>query len=344
MTKKTDMNIKVWLTPGHIIPLVLLVIMLVIPATFTNNYLTNILVNCMAFSIFGIAWNIIGGYGGQISWCSAAFVAIGAYTNFMLSVDFSISPFISMPLGMAISYLLSTMIGYGTFRLRGAYFSIATIAFAESLRSAVQYFKAFTKGTAGIYLTYRGENFWALTFSSDLPFYYIMLILLVLALFFTYRFTVSKTGYYLNCIKGDEIAAESLGIETFKVKLKAFQISAMMMSVAGCFYGSFLTYISPASTCSLDLSIMIGVVAIIGGIGTLWGPVLGAFIIIPLIELAGVLLGQFGSSNVLYGLVLMLIVIFRPTGVLGLLEMLFNKLFPAKNRLKAQKTAKEGQI
>ena len=344
MTRSTDMNMKTGLTPGRIIPLVLLAIMLVIPNLIDNNYTVTIMVNCMAFAIFGLAWNIIGGYGGQISWCSAAFVAVGAYTNYILSVDYSLSPFISMPVGMLISYLMATLIGYGTFRLHGAYFSIATIAFAESLRSAIQYFSDFTKGTAGIYLTYRGDNLGALTFSSDRPFYYIMLVLLVLALFFTYRFTRSKTGYYLNCIKGDEVAAESLGIETFKIKLKAFQVSAMMMSIAGCFYASFLTYISPASTCSLDLSIKIGVVAIIGGIGTLWGPVLGAFIIVPLIEFAGVLLGKYGSSNLLYGLLLILIVIFRPTGVLSLFEILSKKLIPTKKKPTVYKTVKEEHL
>ncbi|MGI6669408.1 MAG: branched-chain amino acid ABC transporter permease [Acetivibrionales bacterium] len=254
--------------------------------------------------------------------------------DYILSVEYGISPFVSMPLGMFLSGLAATIIGYGTFRLHGAYFSIATIAFAESLRSAIQYFSDFTKGTAGIYLTYRGENLWALTFSSDRPFYYIMLILLVLSLLFTYFFTKSKIGYYLNCIRDDEIAAKSLGIETFRVKLRAFQISAMMMSVAGCFYASFLTYISPLSTCSLDLSIKIGVVAIIGGIGTFWGPVLGAFIIVPLIEMAGILLGKFGSGNVLYGLMLILIVMFRPAGVISLFNQLASK-FSRNNKQQA---------
>ncbi|HIQ83777.1 MAG TPA: branched-chain amino acid ABC transporter permease [Candidatus Pullichristensenella stercorigallinarum] len=299
--------------------------MAVLPMFVTSNYITNVLVNCMVFSIFGLSWNIIGGYGAQISWCSAAFVAIGAYVNFIFSNDFGISPFITLPISMVLSLVLSTLIGYGTFRLQGAYFSIATIAFAETLRSIITY-SDFTKGAAGMYSTYRGHDFWSLSFANDAPFYYIMLVLLFLTLVFTYRFTVSKTGWYLSCIKGDEIAAGSLGIETFKVKLRAFQISAMMMSVAGCFYASFLSYISPVSTCSFDLSIKIGVVAIIGGIGTLWGPVVGAFIIIPLIEVAASLLGASGSSNVLYGLMLVLIVMFRPAGVFPLLRNLFYKL------------------
>ena len=316
---------KKYLTPKVIAPVVLLAVFLIVPLVTTGNYIITILVNCMAFAVFGLAWNIIGGYGAQISWCSATFVAVGAYTNFILSVDFGLSPFLSLPLGMALSYVMATIIGYGTFRLRGAYFSIATIAFAESFRSAIQYFAGFTKGSAGIYVTYRGSNFFALTFANDTPFYYIILALLVLTLLFCHWFTKSKTGYYLSSIKGDEDAAESLGIETFKIKLKAFQVSAMVTSVAGAFYASFLTYISPASTCSFDMSIKIGVVAIVGGIGTLWGPVIGAFIVVPLIELAGILLGQSGSSNVLYGLLLVLIVIFRPQGVITLFYMVRDK-------------------
>lgn len=315
------------------IPFVFLAVLLAIPFFTDSNYMINLLVNCMAFSIFGLSWNIIGGYGAQISWCSSTFVAIGAYTNYIMFVNFSISPFLTLPIAMVISYLMATFIGSSTFRLRGAYFSIATIAFAEAFRSGIQHFSQWTKGQAGIYITYKGENFWNLTFKNDKPFYFIILTLLVLSVGFSYWFTRSKTGYYLSSIKGNEDAAESLGIETFKVKLKAFQISAMMMSVAGCFYASFLTYISPDSTVSFDLSIKIGVVAIVGGIGTLLGPVLGAFVIIPLIELAGVLLGKIGSSNVLYGFLLMLIVIFRPKGLIALLDSVSERI--AAKRAKA---------
>ena len=311
--------------PSWILFFLFVGVLIAIPQLTSNNYLITILVNCMAFAIFGLCWNIIGGYGSQISWSSSAFVAIGAYSNYIMSVDFNISPFLSIPVGMLLSYLMATLVGYGTFKLRGVYFSIATIAFAETLRSAIQYFSDFTKGTAGIYVTFRGDNFWFLTFRKDSVFFYIMLVLMLLALLFTKLFTRSKTGYYLSAIKGNEVAAESLGIETFKVKLRAFQISAVLLSIAGCFYASFLTYISPASTASLDLSIKIGVVAIIGGIGTLWGPVLGAFIVIPLIELAGSLLGQSGSSNVLYGLLLIVIVIFRPKGVISLIDAVVHR-------------------
>lgn len=307
---------------GKLAPFLFLALLAVLPLFGVINYYVVLLVNCMAYAIFGIAWNIIGGYGAQISWCSSTFVAIGAYTNYIAFTNFGISPFVTLPLGMILSFIMATFIGSSTFRLRGAYFSIATIAFAEAFRSFIQHFADWTKGTAGIYVTFKRESLLDLTFRNDTPFYFIMLVLLGAAVLFTGWFTRSKTGYYLSAIKGDEDAAESLGIETFKIKLRAFQVSAVMMSVAGCFYGSFLTYISPDSTVSFDLSIKIGVVAILGGIGTLWGPVIGAFIIIPLIETASVLLGAKGSSNVLYGLLLILIVIFRPKGVISILDTL----------------------
>jgi branched-chain amino acid transport system permease protein len=299
----------------------------VLGGMYRGNYIITILIQCLAFAIFGICWNILGGYGAQISWCSAAFVAIGAYTNFIFQRFFSVSPFVTLPLGVVLSFLFSTGIGYGTFRLRGPYFSIATIAFAEALRSAIQYFAPITKGAAGIYVTFKKDSFWDLTFRNDTPFYYIIFFLMLLAIFFSYRFTKSKTGYYLSCIKGDEDAAQSLGIETFKVKLRAFQISAMMMSIAGAFYGSFLTYISPFSTASFDLSIQIGVVAIVGGVSTLWGPVLGAFIVVPLIEITGKILGQRGSSTIFYGFLLILIVIFCPKGLIHLFSVWSSNLF-----------------
>ena len=142
---------------------------------------------------------------------------------------------------------------------------------------------------------------------------------MILVLIVTYLFTQSKTGKYLGAIKGDEDAAESLGIETFKVKLTAFQLSAMLCAIAGSIYASYMTYISPFAICGLDLSIKIGIIAIVGGVGTLFGPVLGAFVVIPLIEATSKLLGNTGGSQLLYGLLLIVIVIFRPKGLISLI-------------------------
>lgn len=308
------------LRPTALALIIIGVLFLVVPLLTSSNYMISTIVTCFIFASFGVAWNLIGGYGAQISWCHAAFVAIGAYSNFILFIHFGVSPFITMFLGAGISFLIATAIGMGTFRLRGSYFSIATIAFAEILRICLQYFSGLTGGSSGLYIPYTGASFFNLQFQNDTPFYYITFGLLVLVVLFTYQFERSKTGYYLGAIKGDEDAAASLGIETFKVKLTAFQLSAVITSVVGSVYASYLTYVEPLSICGMDLSIKIGVVAIIGGVGTLMGPVLGAFIIIPLIELAMMLLGERGGSQMIYGLALVVIVILRPSGLITLLD------------------------
>ena len=322
---------------GMVIIAGIAVVLLVLPLFIDNNYIISTLVYCFSFAALGVAWNIIGGYGAQISWCHAAFIAMGAYTSYIGYNNFGISPFLSMPIGMIISYLLATLIGKGTFRLRGPFFSIATIAFAEIVRVLLLYFKDFTGGSSGNYITFRGENFFNLTFREDTPFYYIMFVVLALVIFVAGRFEKSKIGYYLGAIKGDEDAALSLGIPTFKIKLYAFQISAVMTSAIGTIFAFFMTYIDPTSVGSLTLSIKIGVIAIVGGLGTLWGPVLGAFVIIPLIEFANILLGQSGGSQILYGLALVLIIIFKSDGLISI----FNKQKTVGSK---KNTCKKGDI
>ena len=169
-----------------------------------------------------------------------------------------------------------------------------------------------------MYVSYRRHSYWDLTFKNDRPFFYIALLLLLVVLAVSFIFMKSKIGKFLNAVNGDEDATESLGIETFKTKLYAFQLSAMLCSIACAIYASYLSYISPLSIAGLDLSIKIGVIAIVGGVGTLFGPVIGAFIVIPLIELTSVLLGSAGGSQLLYGLLLVIIVLFKPKGVISL--------------------------
>ena len=333
-------SVKSRLSPLSILCILVGVLFLVLPLLVKSRYLISTLVSCFIFGAFGVAWNLIGGYGAQISWCHSAFVAIGAYSNFILFQTLAVSPFISMLVAVGLSFVIATLIGMGTFKLRGSYFSIATIAFAEIMRICIQYFSGLTGGSAGLYITYTGNSFWNLMFKNDTPFYYITFAILLLVIAFTYYFDKSKTGYFLGAIKGDEDAAASLGIETFKVKLRAFQISAVITAIVGSVYASYLTYIEPASICGMDLSIKIGVVAIIGGVGTLMGPVLGAFIIIPLIELAMKLLGERGGSNMLYGLALMVIVILRPSGLISLLDR-FKKKTPVQSEGKEEEKANE---
>ena len=318
--------IKKNLKKQNIVLLFGLIVLLIVPMFVVRNYVISILVYCLAFAALGSAWNLIGGYGGQISWSHAGFLAIGAYSSVLCVRYLGMSPWTSLPVGVILSYMLATLIGYGTFKLTGAYFSLATMAFSEILRILLLYFKGFTGGAAGTYIPpslEKGIKY--LMFQNDRPFYYIMLILLVLVVVISAVFENTKTGKYLRAIKENETAALSLGIETFKVKLTAFQLSAVITSVIGAFYGSFLGFIDPFSVAGNDLAVKIGLVAIIGGLGTIVGPIMGAFIIIPLIEFAGVLFGARGGSQLLYGLGIILIVMFMPDGLIQVFRNLGKK-------------------
>ena len=174
---------------------VVLVIFLLIPAVTTGNYIISNLVNCMFFASMAGCWNVIGGYGGQVSWCHASFVAMGAYANFIMSTELGLSPFISLPVGMVIAVIIATVIGYSTFRLHGPYFFFVTIACGEAVRVLLQHFDTITKGAAGIYVTYKKPDFWALTFENDIPFYYIALVIMLLMVLVTYLFTKSKISF-----------------------------------------------------------------------------------------------------------------------------------------------------
>lgn len=309
---------KMKVTRSQFLFLVVLAVVMILPVFAKNSYFISTMITTFVFAALGVAWNIIGGYGGQISWCHSAFVAIGAYTAFIFYNRFSIAPFLMVPVGCGISYLMATGIGYGTFKLRGPFFSLSTIAFAEVIRILLLYFKDVTNGANGLYISYEKSNLLALTFANDMPFYYIFIVVLLVVVLVAYLFERSKTGHYLSAIKGDEDAATSLGIESFKVKVLAFQLSAVLASMVGTFYAFFLTYIDPTTVCGVDTSVKIGFMAIVGGLGTLWGPVLGAFVLIPFINIVNLFLGEVGGAGQFaYGIILIVIVIFKPKGLIS---------------------------
>ena len=303
--------------------LVLLAAAFLIPSIIKDNYIVSIILTCFLYGSFGMSWNVLGGFGGQISWCHSAFAAIGAYTALIFYNFFGISPLLSMPIGVLLSYGFATLLGPVTLRYRGPFFAITTIAFAEILRVLLLNLNTITGGSAGLYVRYNGEQPWNLVFSSDKPFYYIALLLLVIVLLVTKYVENSRMGYYLRAIKGDEDAAQSLGMDTPAVKLHAFQLSAAIISVAGMVYGCYMGYIEPQTMCGLDLSIRIGAVVIIGGVGRVWGPILGAFIVIPAIEFASAYMGNMGGvggTQLFYGLILIIVVILRPQGLISLFD------------------------
>ncbi len=302
----------------------------------TSNYVIGVITTCFIFSALGMSWNVVAGYGGQISWCHAAFVSIGAYTSIIIFNRFAISPFLTIWLGIVISFLFATLIGAATMRFQGPVFSITTIAFAELLRVILLNLSKLTGGAAGLSLRFNKKSvgLFNLMFADNIPYYYIALVLLIIVGIIVYKFVKSRTGWYLNAIKGDLTAARSLGINVNSVKLRSFQISAMLASAIGAFYGFYMSFVDPYTTCGMDLSIKIGAVVILGGMGTIFGPVIGSFILIVLIELSSNLLGASGGTQVLYGLALMLIILIRPSGVITLFDDVGKKLFSIEKQKK----------
>lgn len=316
--------------------LVLLGVLLIVPF-FTSNYIIGVGITIFFFAYFGSCWNLIGGYGGQVSWCHSAFVAIGAYTSLLMYVYLGVSPLISIFVSILIALVGATIIGKVSFRYRGPFFSITTIAFGEIMRVALLYFNQFTGGSAGKTIHYTGEDYMNLQFFTNKPFYYLSLACLVGIVLFSYHFSRSKMGYYLRAIKDDEDAAISVGIRTDRVKLRAFQLSAMFTAAVGVFYVFYLTYAQPDSICSNDFAVKIGATAIVGGVGTVLGPVAGAFLLIILIELGANIIGAIGGANIIYGIALVLIIILEPKGVLHMLEKMTQRIGKMLKQRSSQK-------
>lgn len=319
--------IKKYASNSMIIRTMVVVLLLFGPIIFfNNNGIINLLVQCLIYAAFGISWNIIAGYGGQISYCHCAFISIGAYVSAIGFAKFSISPLITLPLGIALSYAFATFMGQACFRYRGPLFGITTIAFAELLRIALLICSDLTEGARGIMVTFRGQNFFNMQFDSDIPYYYIMLVLLGACMAISAAFLNSKNGHYLRAIRDDEDAAASLGIDTNKVKLRAFQLSAVMVTVIGMIYAFFSAYIEPQSICGTDMMIRIAAIGYLGGNNCLSGPVLGAFIMLPIIYFFSSFFPELKATNFFYGLALVAIILFAPDGLIPLMKRGFGCL------------------
>ena len=307
----------------HPVVLIFIAICSIFPMVNTNTYFTRVLMEVFFFAAMGNAWNIIGGFGKQTSWASSVFFSVGAYTSIILYTRCGeISPWISVILGMALAAALAVIIGLPCFRLRGVFFSIATIACATIFRQLLIYFEGFTGGSLGIAFKIRsGNSLWKLHFDSDIPFYYIALVWMLVTVGIVIYIKRNKLGYFLRAICEDQDAAESLGIESAKIKLNAFIISSMMLAFTGTIYVFKTGFAEPNTLASHDMAIRIGIVAILGGMGYVWGPTLGALISVSLLELSNAYLQNFGGGVAgwaLYGLLIILIVLFRPNGLISL--------------------------
>jgi branched-chain amino acid transport system permease protein len=288
-----------------------------------NDYLLTVLITILFFAYAGQAWNVMMGFAGQLSLGHALYVGLGGYTAAVLYVHFGIGPWIGMIAAIAVAAICGAVIGFLAFRfgVGGVYFAILTIAFAEFARIGFDHLR-FVGASAGFFLpvaNYARNDVWNLR-GNPMMFYYVVLALTVAALGMCHLLLKSRIGYYWQAIREDEQAARSLGINTFRCKMAAVVISAGMTAVAGVFFAFFYNNLFPEQVFHISRSIELILGPIIGGIGTLFGPIIGAFLLTGLSELMQGLLAACGldvpgAKQVFYGICLLAVVMGLPEGV-----------------------------
>lgn len=315
-------------TPQRYIPLTLIAISLIIPL-FLPPFLLHVAIMILLFSYLGTAWNILGGYTGQFAWGHSAFFGIGAYTSTALYIYYKISPWIGMFIGSLFAAGYGALCGAFTFRfgLKGHYFVISTIALSEIVR--IIFINWAEMGRAwGILLPVVPDSWIDFQFhTTRLPYYYIALTMLLTIILIEIKIVTSKLGYYLTAIRDDEDLSESLGINTFKYKMIAMIISAALTSFGGTFYAQYVLYISPETVMPVGLSTEIVMGPVVGGLGTIMGPIIGAMIIQPIHEFTRAYIvtyiGRSGLDYVVAGALMLTVALLQPKGVIQYINKIF---------------------
>jgi branched-chain amino acid transport system permease protein len=312
-----DMNKR-----GQALVAVLLAAFITAPLA-TDRYVLSVLTLVLYFVYVGQAWNLMMGYAGQLSLGHSLYVGLGAYVAAALWLHLGVGPWLGVFAGMAVAMAFGAAIGWLGFRfgIEGVYFALLTIAFAEFTRIAFDHI-GFVGGAGGLFIPYeqqRAGEWWNLR-GGQLMFYYLALMLAVAAIVVVAALSRSRLGYQWLAIREDEAAARSLGIDVFRAKMKAVLISAAMTAVGGVFYAFYYNNLFPGQVFDISRSIELILAPIVGGLGTVFGPVVGAFILTPLgeglIALTEKLgLNAPGTKAVFYGLTLMVIIYVLPSGV-----------------------------
>jgi branched-chain amino acid transport system permease protein len=310
----------------RIIAGLVLVFLLTFPLLSLSSFAMVTMIQFFIFSIYGMGWNTIGGYGGQVDLGKAQYVGIGAYTTAVMLIRWDIPFWVSMPIGVCLAVSWSFIIGYPLFRLKGHYFAIATIATSLVLKDIFEVwdFVGAARGLEISPIKYNPPDFWRLIFKEDIYYYYVILGFFLVGLLYINWFRKSRLGYQLRSIKDNEEVAQSLGINVHWAKVKTYAIATAFVSVVGSFHACYIKSIEPEDTMSLSISILIALMAMLGGAGSLWGPIIGAGVLIPLKsylkEWLGATAGLAGIDLTIYAVIIMLISAFEPRGIWGIVE------------------------
>lgn len=293
------------------LPLIILAVLAILPLIGLNSYVMHILVLVVMWSVIGMAWNILGGYTGQVSFGHAAFFGFGAYTAGILYQHLGVSAWWGIPASIVILTALSLVIGYICLRLRGAYFALATLALGEICRVAAENLVGFTQGNMGIMIR---ERTWV-----EKTWYFYVILLIAAATFIIIKIVMeSRFGYYFVAIREDQDAAESLGINTTLYKTISLCLSGVFTGIAGAYYMNYMGYIDPSIVFPLyDISIVTVMVVMVGGAATYWGPIVGAVIMVFLAEEIRSLPYIGAAHQTIFGIILIFIIMFLPNGIVG---------------------------
>ena len=302
-----------------VLALLVIIVLAVYPLVGSNRFFLHLAIMVLLYALLRMSWNLLGGYTGQISFGHAAFFGTGAYTSTILLLRYGISPWIGMLVGAVLAVLLSLPLGWLTFRLRGPYFALATLAFAEVVRVIVYNWDSLTGGGDGL-------NILA-NLGGTVQFYYIMLALTIAGFVVMRGCVHSRWGYFLNAIREDEDAAEALGVPATRMKVIVLAISAFFVALGGSFFASYQLYINPDLVYESQISVQMIVVSVVGGIGTLEGPTVGALVIVPLSEYFRGLSPV--ANPLIYGLFIVIFMLFLPEGIVSRVRRLLARQMPA---------------
>lgn len=317
---------------GLILPAILIAIAAAVPS-LSNPYFIEIGILLLMFAYLGTSWDILGGWTGQMSFGHAAFFGLGAYASSLLWINAGLSPWFGMVAGALVASAFGIVVAMATFRarLRGHYFALAMFAIAQMLMALFINLKQVggitIGGSEGLQLPYTGANPAVMVFDSKEPFYYLLLAMVVVVIGTVKLISVSRFGAYLQAVCNDEDAAEALGVDVFRCKVAAMAISAFFTGAMGAVYGQIYLYIEPGIVFSPAYSIQGLLCAVIGGSGTVWGPLLGALVLTPLAEVSKIFFRDLsGLDLMIYGAALIIFVRFIPQGLAGLLSSWFGRL------------------
>lgn len=312
--------------PKHYVPVFFLFLLIIAPMFIKTAYYQHIIILFLFYAAMSSAWNIVGGFGGLLSFGHAAFLGIGAYTSTLLYIHLGISPWIGMFLGGILAAVVAGLAFYPCFTLRRFYFAMATLAFAEVIRLFFNYYMGETFGI-GTFIPFK-PSFQSCIFQSKIPYTYLFLMLLIAIVVTTYTIQKSRLGYFLLGIREDEDAATALGVKTSRCKLTATIISAFFTGIGGSLYAQYMLYLEPDIMFNVHFSMQFVIFSVFGGIGTIAGPLVGSVILVPLDMFLHSSLGHSfqGLGFFVYGVLLIIVILYFPQGILNYLRIIYDPI------------------